>query len=111
MLTRKAEPSDVEAIARNHQAAWQVGYRGLIADDLLDGLDLDARIEHWRKAVTAGADGHAVLVIADDEASGATSPSGPPPGRGIRAARWSRSTWRPNVGATATGGRCSPGRP
>jgi GNAT superfamily N-acetyltransferase len=66
VLIRKAAFGDVEAIARNHQAAWQVGYRGLIADDLLDGLDLDARIERWRKTVTADADGHAVVVVVDD---------------------------------------------
>jgi len=63
---RPARPDDAQAVARNHQAAWQDGYRGIIADDLLDGLDLAARIERWqRQIVTADEDRH-VLVVTDE---------------------------------------------
>jgi len=48
---RAPRPEDAEAIARNHQRAWQVGYRGLIADDLLDGLDIRDRIDRWHRAL------------------------------------------------------------
>ena len=53
MRIRPATLDDAESIARNHQAAWQEGYRGIIADELLDGLDLDARIERWVRTITA----------------------------------------------------------
>jgi ribosomal protein S18 acetylase RimI-like enzyme len=66
MRIRAATLDDAEAIARNHQAAWQVGYRGIIADDLLDGLDLGARIERWRTTIEANDPGDAVLVAEDD---------------------------------------------
>ncbi len=36
---RPASPDDADAIARLHLAAWQVGYRGLLDDAFLDGLD------------------------------------------------------------------------
>ncbi|HEY5887676.1 MAG TPA: GNAT family N-acetyltransferase [Acidimicrobiales bacterium] len=51
MPIRAPGPEDAEAIAGNHHRGWQIGYRGLIADELLDGLDLDERIERWRSAV------------------------------------------------------------
>jgi ribosomal protein S18 acetylase RimI-like enzyme len=49
-----AEVDDAEAIGRVHVAAWQAAYRGLMPDDLLDGLDPVARAETWRQRLTAG---------------------------------------------------------
>lgn len=37
---RSATVTDAEAIARLHVASWQAAYRGLLADELLDSLDL-----------------------------------------------------------------------
>jgi GNAT superfamily N-acetyltransferase len=36
---RAADVDDAEAIARIHVRSWQVGYRGLMPDKVLDGLD------------------------------------------------------------------------
>ena len=35
---RRAEPDDALAVARVHVRSWQVGYRGLLPDEYLDGL-------------------------------------------------------------------------
>lgn len=79
---RRAEPGDVETIARNHQAAWQAGYRGLIADDLLAALDLDARIDRWRRQVGASDDDRDVLVVTDDDGIWGHAAVGPASRRG-----------------------------
>ncbi|MBV9662585.1 MAG: GNAT family N-acetyltransferase [Actinobacteria bacterium] len=39
MIIRPAEPADAEEVAAVHVRSWQVGYRGLMPDDYLDGLD------------------------------------------------------------------------
>lgn len=45
---RPARLDDAAAIARIHVGAWRVAYRGLLPQAVLDGLDLDARVERWR---------------------------------------------------------------
>jgi ribosomal protein S18 acetylase RimI-like enzyme len=42
---RPAEPADVDAIAEVHVGGWRWGYRGLLPDDLLAGLDAAERAE------------------------------------------------------------------
>jgi GNAT superfamily N-acetyltransferase len=44
---RKAVPEDAAGIARAHVASWQSAYRGLIADEVLDGLSVERRTEFW----------------------------------------------------------------
>ncbi|KAA0024366.1 GNAT family N-acetyltransferase [Antrihabitans cavernicola] len=39
MRLRLAVPSDAAAVARVHVRSWQAGYRGLLQDSFLDGLD------------------------------------------------------------------------
>ena len=63
MRIRPAVLDDVEAIARNHVASWQAGYRGLIADEVLDALDVGQRVERWRNTVLRDAPGEALLVV------------------------------------------------
>jgi ribosomal protein S18 acetylase RimI-like enzyme len=43
---------DAEAIARIHVRSWQAAYRGLIPDDVLDGLSVQRRTEMWRGWLT-----------------------------------------------------------
>jgi GNAT superfamily N-acetyltransferase len=43
MLLRRAEPEDAMAVAGVHVRSWQVGYRGLLPEEYLDGL----RPEEW----------------------------------------------------------------
>ena len=66
MELRAAEPRDADTIAENHHAAWQVGYRGLIDDRLLDRLDLDARVDRWRQYLDVEQPGHAIVVAEVD---------------------------------------------
>ena len=48
MKVRHAQEGDVAAIASIHVHAWQAAYRGILADELLDGLSLAEREESWR---------------------------------------------------------------
>ena len=49
---RLANPSDAYALAEMHVATWQVAYRGLLPDDFLDGLSVEARAERWQHILT-----------------------------------------------------------
>ena len=44
---REAEEVDLAEVARIHVAAWKVAYRGLIADNILDGLLPEHRLPLW----------------------------------------------------------------
>jgi ribosomal protein S18 acetylase RimI-like enzyme len=44
---RPAVPPDAADIARVHVRAWQVGYRGLLPDDYLDGLRAEDRASRY----------------------------------------------------------------
>ena len=61
---RRAVPEDADLIAAVHVRTWQVAYRGLMPDALLDGLSAERRAEMWR-TVTAE-DSAAVYVAVDD---------------------------------------------
>jgi GNAT superfamily N-acetyltransferase len=84
---RDATPDDAHAIATVHVASWQVAYRGLLPDDLLDGLSVTDRARRWadglstpapRSRTVLAVDGTAVLGFAatgpardaDDSAAG-----------------------------------------
>jgi hypothetical protein len=43
MKIRPAISDDALPLARLHVAAWRAAYRGLVPDEFLDGLDVDAR--------------------------------------------------------------------
>jgi hypothetical protein len=45
---RAAETRDAPAIARVHVRSWQVGYRGLVPDAVLDALSALERERDWR---------------------------------------------------------------
>jgi len=44
---RFAVPGDAEAIARAHIQAWQIGYRTMLPNDFLGGLDEAAGANRW----------------------------------------------------------------
>lgn len=46
---RWAVPDDALALAEIHVRAWQVGYRGLLPDSLLDSLSVADRLPRWRE--------------------------------------------------------------
>jgi ribosomal protein S18 acetylase RimI-like enzyme len=49
---RRAVLDDAAAIAGVHVRTWQVAYRGLMPDEVLDGLSVEQREEIWRRAMT-----------------------------------------------------------
>jgi ribosomal protein S18 acetylase RimI-like enzyme len=65
---RRAVPSDAAAIAAVHVRTWQVAYRGLMPDELLDRLSVAERETFWRDALTRRQGPGAVLVAAQDGA-------------------------------------------
>lgn len=48
---RRAEIADAAAIAAVYVETWQSAYRGLLPDDFLDALVLDAYEERWRRTL------------------------------------------------------------
>jgi GNAT superfamily N-acetyltransferase len=68
LLVRRATRDDAEAIAHIRVETWRAAYAGLIAQDVLDGLDpkreAELRALHWEKH---HADPRAVELIAEVE--------------------------------------------
>jgi ribosomal protein S18 acetylase RimI-like enzyme len=65
LQVRRAVPEDAAAIAAVHVRTWQVAYRGLVADELLDRLSVAQREAVWRETL-AGEQPPAVLVATSD---------------------------------------------
>jgi GNAT superfamily N-acetyltransferase len=63
---RAAVPADAEAIAHVHIRSWQVAYRGLMPDAVLDNLDVRLRAQRHRDILSAPADGRAAFVAEED---------------------------------------------
>ncbi|MEX0651284.1 MAG: GNAT family N-acetyltransferase [Actinomycetota bacterium] len=49
---REAELDDAPAIAEVHVASWRWAYRGQLADETLDALDVAEREVRWREAIS-----------------------------------------------------------
>jgi ribosomal protein S18 acetylase RimI-like enzyme len=47
VIVRRAEPTDALAVATVHVRSWQVGYRGLLPDHVLDRLRPEDRTSHY----------------------------------------------------------------
>jgi ribosomal protein S18 acetylase RimI-like enzyme len=62
---RRATLDDVTAIARVHVKTWQVGYRGLMPDTLIEGVSEERRISLWRALLEPPAHGVFVAIVAD----------------------------------------------
>jgi ribosomal protein S18 acetylase RimI-like enzyme len=65
---RAATPADADGIALVHVQSWQSAYRGLIAQEHLDQLDVARRAQGWTRSLT-GSDPslEATLVTVTDE--------------------------------------------
>jgi GNAT superfamily N-acetyltransferase len=63
---RRAVLEDAAPIAAVHVRTWQVAYRGLMPDEVLDGLSVEGREEMWRQATT-GDERSAVYVAVEGE--------------------------------------------
>ncbi|WP_261574975.1 GNAT family N-acetyltransferase [Frankia gtarii] len=66
MLVRPAGVDDVERVAEVHVLSWQVAYRGLLAQSLLDGLRPAQRVPRWTAAVRQAAWPARGVLVADD---------------------------------------------
>ena len=65
MELRAATPADAEAIATVHVASWQVAYRGLIPDAVLDGLSVPDRARRWAERLGAPAPRSRTLLVVE----------------------------------------------
>ena len=50
LFVRRAEPQDAPAVARVHVASWRHAYRGLLPQEYLDSLSVEARTTTWANA-------------------------------------------------------------
>lgn len=82
---RDATPDDAPAIALIHVEGWQTTYRGLLPDSFLDGLDVAARTDYWRRPLTAPTAGWYLIVAENDNevvGFGCAGPAGGEPSTG-----------------------------
>lgn len=64
MEIRRARPGEGTAISRVRVASWQAVYRGLMPDELLDGMAVDGT--DWDEAILSSTPSTSLLVIDDD---------------------------------------------
>lgn len=64
-MVREARPEDAAAIARVHTETWQIAYRGIVPDEILDGLE----VSEGRIAASLGLieDESVQIFVADDD--------------------------------------------
>jgi GNAT superfamily N-acetyltransferase len=68
VIIRTARPGDQAGLALVHIESWRTTYRGLVPDEFLAKLSLEARERRWTRMLdTAQSDGHLILV-AENEA-------------------------------------------
>lgn len=63
---RRGGLEDAAAIARVHVRTWQLAYRGLVPDDILDGLSVEQREVTWREMLS-DTDGSPITFVAERE--------------------------------------------
>ncbi|MFS8104120.1 GNAT family N-acetyltransferase [Lentzea alba] len=54
MTIRKAVVDDAVGVATVHVRSWQSAYRGIMPEEFLDQISIDARAEHWSSAIPSG---------------------------------------------------------
>jgi ribosomal protein S18 acetylase RimI-like enzyme len=62
IAVRRAVESDAAAIAAIHVRAWQAAYRGIVADEILDGMTVERRERMWSELLAGGRDAPATTV-------------------------------------------------
>jgi ribosomal protein S18 acetylase RimI-like enzyme len=61
---RTATPADAEQIAFVHIDSWRTTYRGIVTNEYLDKLNLQARANYWNKELTEQCDN---VFVADSD--------------------------------------------
>jgi GNAT superfamily N-acetyltransferase len=69
VAVRTAVVADAPFIARVHLRSWQVGYRGIMPDEVLDAISLEQREERWRQ-ILSGEEEPGFTVVADVDGRG-----------------------------------------
>ena len=70
---RRATAADVGAMATAHVRSWQRAYRGLIADHVLEALDVDARERFWQRVLDSPPEITPLLAVVDGRVVGFVS--------------------------------------
>ena len=70
---RDATPDDALAIATVHVASWRVAYRGLLPDDVLDGLSVPDRARIWSERLATPTPRCRTLLVVDHAVLGFAS--------------------------------------
>ncbi|WP_309065587.1 GNAT family N-acetyltransferase [Microbacterium sp.] len=65
---RAAVAGDADGIAAVHVRAWQEAYRGLMPQEVLDGLSIEQRAEGWRRIIAQPQPGGHTIVADRDGA-------------------------------------------
>ena len=76
-ILRAAMPGDAEIIADYHHRCWQIGYRGLIADEILDQMLPSDRLARWQALLAAPGAHQTVVAELDGRAVAHTLVVGP----------------------------------
>lgn len=63
---RQASPADAAGMARVHVLSWQSAYKGLLPQELIDGLSIETRTRQWGEWLEAP-EAHLNLVACDSE--------------------------------------------
>lgn len=67
MQFRRATVADAHGIARVHITAWEAAYHGILPDEVLDALSVEARAATWRGWLEAPEPGWFTLVAAVED--------------------------------------------
>lgn len=67
MIVRRATPEDSAGIAKVHVDTWRSTYRGIVSDEVLDGLSYDDRERMWQSALTTRASDNYIYVAEGDD--------------------------------------------
>jgi len=65
LFVRRAEPQDAPAVARVHVASWRQAYRGLLPQEYLDSLSIEARTTTWAKAFSQSHDQASTTLVGE----------------------------------------------
>ncbi len=74
---RLATPDDAAAIAGVHVRSWQVAYRGVVPDAILEGLSVEQREKAWRQLLRADSGGFTLVADRGAEVVGFCSMATP----------------------------------
>jgi GNAT superfamily N-acetyltransferase len=74
---REALPADARSIAEIHVRSWQAAYRGQLADDYLDGLSVEDRLEQHRHSLEQPPAEWRTWVAQDDDRTTGFAVTGP----------------------------------